>query len=95
MEGRLEHKKEVVKSWGWCYFVKHEWGPTLSVPIPFFKRFVQVCSPFAFPELAWCPHFINGYCNQGPVSRKSRKLLGPEKPFVKLRPANSVKLIFS
>ena len=27
--------------------------------------------------------------------RKSRKLLGPEKPFVKLRPAYSVKLVFS
>ena len=33
--------------------------------------------------------------DQGPVSRKSRKLFGPEKPFVKLRPAYSVKLIFS
>ena len=32
---------------------------------------------------------------QEPVSRKSRKLFGPEKPFVKLRPANSVKLVFS
>ena len=31
----------------------------------------------------------------GPVSRKSRRLFGPEKPFVKLRPAHSVKLIFS
>ena len=31
----------------------------------------------------------------GPVSRKSRKLFGPEKPFVKLRPAYSVKLVFS
>ena len=30
-----------------------------------------------------------------PVSRKSRKLFGPEKPFVKSRPAYSVKLIFS
>ena len=30
-----------------------------------------------------------------PVSRKSRKLFGPEKPFVKLRPAYSVKLVFS
>ena len=29
------------------------------------------------------------------VSRKSRKLFGPEKPFVKLRPAYSVKLFFS
>ena len=33
--------------------------------------------------------------NLGPVSRKSRELSGPEKPFVKLRPAYSVKLIFS
>ena len=31
----------------------------------------------------------------GPVSRTSRELFGPEKPFVKLRPAYSVKLIFS
>ena len=31
---------------------------------------------------------------QGPVSRKSRKLFGPEKPFVKLRPAYSLKLVF-
>ena len=30
----------------------------------------------------------------GSVSRKSRRLFGPEKPFVKLRPAHSVKLIF-
>ena len=30
----------------------------------------------------------------GPVSRKSRELFGPEKPFVKLRPAYSVKLVF-
>ena len=31
----------------------------------------------------------------GPVSRKSRKLFGPEKPFIKLRLAYSVKLVFS
>ena len=31
----------------------------------------------------------------GPVSRKSRNLFGPEKPFVKLRPVYSVKLLFS
>ena len=30
-----------------------------------------------------------------PVSRKSRILFGPEKPFVELRPAYSVKLVFS
>ena len=33
--------------------------------------------------------------DQGPVSRKSRKLFGPEKPFVKLRTANSAGLVFS
>ena len=33
--------------------------------------------------------------HQRPVSRKSRKLFGPEKPFLKLRPASSVKLVFS
>ena len=32
---------------------------------------------------------------QGPVSRKSRERFGSEKPFVKLRPAYSVKLVFS
>ena len=31
---------------------------------------------------------------QGPVSRKSRKLFRPEKPFVRLWPANSVKVVF-
>ena len=31
----------------------------------------------------------------GPVSQKSRKIFGPEKPFVKLRPAYSVKMVFS
>ena len=31
----------------------------------------------------------------GPVSRKSGELFGPEKPFAKLRPAYSVKLVFS
>ena len=33
--------------------------------------------------------------NLGSVSRKSRELFGPEKPFVKVRPAYSVKLVFS
>ena len=32
---------------------------------------------------------------RGPVSRKSRKLFGPEKPFVKLRPGCSINLGFS
>jgi len=32
---------------------------------------------------------------QGPVSRKSRKRFGAEKPFLKLRPAYIVKVVFS
>ena len=37
---------------------------------------------------------INQLRNLGPVSQKSRELFGPEKPFVKLWPAYSVKLVF-
>ena len=40
------------------------------------------------------PGLGRGPPGQGPVSRKSRELFGPEKPFVKLRPAYSVKLVF-
>ena len=46
------------------------------------KMMTAVTSHMFLPEL-------------GPVSRKSRKLFGREKPFVKLRPAYSVKLVFS
>ena len=34
-------------------------------------------------------------CTLGPISRKARKLFGPEKQFVKLRSAYSAKLVFS
>ena len=34
-------------------------------------------------------------CNLGSVSRKSRKLFGSDKTFVKLRPVYSVTLVFS
>ena len=34
------------------------------------------------------------WSDKGPVSRKSWNLFGPEKPFVKLQPAYSVKLVF-
>ena len=40
--------------------------------------------------------FLGILCQvQSPVSQKSRELCGPEKPFVKLRSAYSVKLVFS
>ena len=41
------------------------------------------------------PGQLRDICRLGPVSRKSRDLFGSEKPFVKLRPAYSVKLVFS
>ena len=34
------------------------------------------------------------YRDQGPVSRTSRELFGPEKPFVMLRSAYAIKLVF-
>ena len=45
--------------------------------------------------MEYCISSPDGVRVLGPVSRKSRELFGPEKPFVKLRPAYSVKLIFS
>ena len=38
-----------------------------------------------------CRLIVDPRNDQGPVSRKSRELFGPEKPFVKLRTAYSVK----
>ena len=37
---------------------------------------------------------VNNYWGQACVSQKTRELYGPEKPFVKLRPAYSVNLVF-
>ena len=56
-----------------------------------------VCSlQFAVWQLALRARKVLGtFENQGPVSRKSRELFGPEKPVVKLWPAYSVKLVFS
>ena len=41
------------------------------------------------------PENSNAIASLGPVSRKPRRLFGPEKPLVKLRPTHSVKLAFS
>jgi len=38
---------------------------------------------------------IKVFSDKGAVSRTSGKLFGPEKPFVKLRPASSGKPVFS
>ena len=55
------------------------------------------------PGTSWCPSHSRLKCkplgisqlnDQGPVSRKSRYLLEPEKPFIKLRPTYSVNLVF-
>ena len=40
-------------------------------------------------------HCVTAEWVQGALSRKSRELFGPEKPFEKLRPTYSVKLVFS
>ena len=50
-------------------------------------------SPFFSPNIGAEPGRAKRRV-QVPVSRKSRKLDGPEKPFVKLRPAYSVKQVF-
>ena len=42
-----------------------------------------------------CPNEGLKNSGLGPVSRKCRKLFGLEEPFVKLRPAYSVRLVFS
>ena len=47
-----------------------------------------------FGRAKFCSFYFTVY-GQGPVSQKSRELCGPEKPFVKVRPAYSVKLVFS
>ena len=54
-------------------------------------------SPYSLPSAKKDYLALKKYISieQGPVSRKSRELFGPEKSFVKLRPACSVKLVFS
>ena len=50
-----------------------------------------------FYERLFWPEKFSGLSRNGPlacVSQKTQKLYGPEKPFVKLRPACSVKLVF-
>ena len=48
----------------------------------------------SFWSSSWCPVFSLGNDIQGPVSRKSRELFGPEKLVVKLQSARFEKLIF-
>ena len=62
------------------------------------KRWVFKTSGLQFQNWLFGPEHLSGRSRnrpQGPVSRKSRELFGPEKLFVKLRPAYSVKLVFS
>ena len=47
-----------------------------------------------FGRAKFCSFYFT-VCGQAPVTQKSRELCGPEKPFVKVRPAYSVKLVFS
>ena len=57
-----------------------------------FQRLLQ-CKKKKSDNLIHETHYV--YMALGPVSRMSRKLFGPEKPFVKFQPAYSVKLVFS
>ena len=62
-------------------------------------KFIYLFSLPGFPGRD-TPTALANYCGparamQGPVSRKSRKPFGPEKPFLELRAADSVKLVFS
>ena len=54
-----------------------------------------ISSYFCWAKLTRSICALAASTGQEPVSRKSRKLLGPEKPFVKLRPAYSVKPVLS
>lgn len=56
-------KKWKVENGGALWSMSGDFG---SFPVPFCKRVVQERSPFAFPELVLCRHFINVYCNQNP-----------------------------
>ena len=64
------------------YCIKIEKINEISFLYILVKRYQQLFHDFYLPAL-------------GPVSRKSRKLFGPGKPFVELRPAYSIKLVFS
>ena len=60
--------------------------------LEFFKCFKNAVQ--SFWSSSWCPVFSLGNDIQGPVSRKSRELFGPEKLVVKLQSARFEKLIF-
>ena len=59
-----------------------------------FERTYLVDSDLSRGWIACTIQALNNWV-QGSVSRKSRELFGPEKPFVKVRPAYSVKLVFT
>ena len=64
---------------------------------------LKACKKISFSKRADCslttsfsgPKSVGTFEKRAPVSQKSRELCGPEKPFVKVRPAYSVKLVFS
>ncbi|XP_044170524.1 uncharacterized protein LOC122954532 [Acropora millepora] len=54
-----------------------------------------LCRTFVNAIHSWKSHHLRSvHQDLGPVSRKSRELFGPEKPFIKLRAAYSVKPVF-
>ena len=78
--------------------IPQDWSFSLQETLPlnnqYFTRSIYA-NVFKFSREKKCFAGESQIKLQGPVSRKSRKLFGPEKPFVKLRPAYSVKLVFS
>ena len=57
--------------------------------------FARSFAPFLVKIFISWTNLTVGNTRSGPVSRKPRKFFGLEKPFVKLQPAYSVKLVFS
>ena len=64
--------------------------------MPHWRRITRdhFCAPASRHPKA-CLASLDKPSNLGPVSRNTRELFGPEKPFVIVRSAYSVKLVFS
>ena len=83
---------------------QRNWGKVVSTKVSFVLPTHQIikmsssssvsstCSIIVVATRIFC---LKTRKNQGSVSRQSRNLFGLEKPFVKLRPTYSVKLVFS
>ena len=91
-------------NWGYCVYYPSvlkigEYPRTFpSFSWRIFARVTRLDQSRASENIWWIINNVIHPLNNsglGSVSRKSRELFGPEKPVVKLRPAYSVKLVFS